>query len=69
MKLDTFINLNRSTAITIPMSKIVLTSNVHVKDIEKGKTITGEIDDNAIILVKPLPVPREDGAEYTLVTG
>ena len=35
MKLDTFINLNRSTAITIPMSKIALTSNTHVKDIEK----------------------------------
>ena len=35
MKLDTFINLNRSTAITIPMSKITLTSNVHVKDIER----------------------------------
>lgn len=69
MKLDTFINLNRSTAITIPMSKIALTSNTHVKDIEKGKTITGKIDENSIILVKHLTVPREDGAEYTLVTG
>lgn len=68
MKLDTFINLNRSTAITISMSKIVLISNIHVKDIEKGKTITGEIDDSAIILVKPLTSPR-DGAEYMLVTG
>ena len=69
MKLDTFINLNRSTAITIPMSKIALRSNTHVKDIEKGKTITGKIDENSMILVKRLTVLREDGAEYTLVTG
>lgn len=69
MKLDTFINLNRSTAITIPMSKIALRSNTHVKDIEKGKTITGKIDENSMILVKRLTVLREGGAEYTLVTG
>ena len=29
MKLDTFINLNRSTAITIPMSKIALRATPH----------------------------------------
>ena len=66
MKLDTFINLNRSTAIIISMSKIVLISNIHVKDIEKGKTITGEIDDSAIILVKPLTSPR--AVSYTHLT-
>lgn len=69
MKLDTFITINKANAITIPMDKIILTENVHVKDVEKGKTITGEIDDKSIIIVTPLPTPREDNAEYSLVSG
>lgn len=70
MKLDTFIAINRANAIIVPLKEIILTSNVHTKDIEKDKTITGEINDDSIIIVTPLRSPRrEDNAKYTLVSG
>ena len=69
MTLDTFIKMNKCDAISIPVSEIALTSYVHKKDIEKGKTIEGELSDDEIIVVQRLLGEREDKAKYGLVTG
>lgn len=69
MTLDTFIKMNQCDAISIPVSEIALTSYVHKKDIEKGKTIEGELSDDEIIVVQRLLGEREDKAKYCLVTG
>lgn len=69
MTLDTFIKMNKCDAISIPVSEIVLTSHVHKKDIEKGKTIEGKLSDDEIIVVQRLLGEREDKAKYGLVTG
>ena len=69
MTLDTFIRMNKCDAISIPVSEIALTSYVHKKDIEKGKTIEGELSDDEIIIVQRLLGEREDKAKYGLVTG
>ena len=69
MTLDTFIKMNKCDAISIPVSEIALTSYVHKKDIEKGKTIEGELSDDDIIIVQRLLGEREDKAKYGLVTG
>ena len=69
MTLDTFIKMNQYDAISIPVSEIALTSYVHKKDIEKGKTIEGELSDDEIIVVQRLLDEREDKAKYGLVTG
>ena len=68
MTLDTFIKMNLCDAISIPVSEIDLTSYVHKKDIEKGKTIEGELSDDEIIIVQRLLGEREDKAKYGLVT-
>ena len=69
MTLDTFIKMNKCDAISIPVSEIALTSYIHKKDIEKGKTIEGELSDDEIIVVQRLLGEREDKAKYGLVTG
>ena len=69
MTLDTFIKMNKCDAISIPVSEIALTSYVHKKNIEKGKTIEGELSDDEIIIVQRLLGEREDKAKYGLVTG
>ena len=69
MTLDTFIKMNQCDAIYISVSEIVLTSYVHKKDIDKGKTIEGELSDDEIIVVQRLLGEREDKAKYGLVTG
>ena len=69
MTLDTFIRMNKCDAISIPVSEIALTSYVHKKNIEKGKTIEGELSDDEIIIVQRLLGEREDKAKYGLVTG
>ena len=69
MTLDTFIKMNKCDALSIPVSEIALTSYVHKKDIEKGKTIEGELSDDEIIIVQRLLGEREDKAKYGLVTG
>ena len=69
MTLDTFIKMNKCDAISIPVSEIALTSYVHKKDIEKGKTIEGELSSDEIIVVQRLLGEREDKAKYGLVTG
>ena len=69
MTLDTFIKMNKCDAISIPVSEIVLTSYVHKKDVEKGKTIEGELSSDEIIVVQRLLGEREDKAKYGLVTG
>ena len=69
MTLDTFIRMNKCDAISIPVSEIALTSYVHKKNIEKGKTIEGELSDDEIIVVHRLLGEREDKAKYGLVTG
>lgn len=69
MTLDTFIKMNKCDAISIPVSEIALTSYVHKKDIEKGKTIEGELSGDEIIVVQRLLGEREDKAKYGLVTG
>ena len=69
MTLDTFIKMNKCDALSIPVSEIALTSHVHKKDIEKGKTIEGELSDDEIIVVQRLLGEREDKAKYGLVTG
>lgn len=69
MTLDTFIIMNKCDAISIPVSEIALTSYVHKKNIEKGKTIEGELSDDEIIIVQRLLGGREDKAKYGLVTG
>ena len=69
MTLDTFIKMNKCDAISIYVSEIALTSYVHKKDIEKGKTIEGELSDDEIIVVQRLLGEREDKAKYGLVTG
>lgn len=58
MKLDTFINLNRSTAITIPMSKIALTSNTHVEVEIYSKSDTQYIDLFINIIFMNLPLDK-----------
>lgn len=69
MKLIDFLELNKSVAVDIPVSEIALTSNTHIKDTEKGKTVTGTLDDNAVIVVNYLSKPKSDGIKYSLVTG
>ena len=69
MTLNTFIRMNKCDAISIPVSEIALTSYVHKKNIEKGKTIEGELSDDEIIIVQRLLGEREDKAKYGLVTG
>ena len=69
MTLDTFIKMNKCDAISISVSEIALTSYVHKKDIEKGKTIEGELSGDEIIVVQRLLREREDKAKYGLVTG
>ena len=69
MTLDTFIKMNKCDAISISVSEIALTSYIHKKDIEKGKTIEGELSDDDIIVVQRLLGEREDKAKYGLVTG
>ena len=69
MTLDTFIKMNKRDAISIPVSEIVLTSYVHKKDVEKGKTIEGELSSDEIIVVQRLLGERGDKAKYGLVTG
>ena len=69
MTLDTFIKMNKCDALSIPVSEIALTSYVHKKNIEKGKTIEGELSDDEIIIVQRLLGEREDKAKYGLVTG
>lgn len=68
MKLIDFLELNKSVAVDIPVSEIALTSNTHIKDTEKGKTVTGTLDDNAVVVVNYLSNPK-DGAKYSLITG
>ena len=69
MKLIDFLELNKPVAVEIPVSEIALTSNTHIKDAEKGKTISGTLDDNAVVVVNHLSAPRNDGTKYSLITG